>query len=106
MGYPRKPGPPSMPQPRIVVIIPAVDEEEAIGLVLAEIPPVAREVIVVDNGSRDRTAEVARAGGARAVHEARRGYRQACMARVPAAGGAPGLGLPDREPTERPCPTH
>src|SRR5260221_4464487 len=102
MGYPRKPGPPSMPQPRIVVIIPAVDEEEAIGLVLAEIPPVAREVIVVDNGSRDRTAEVARAGGARVVHEPRRGYGQACMAGIAAAEGAQVLVLLAGDPTASP----
>jgi glycosyltransferase involved in cell wall biosynthesis len=66
---------------RVAVVIPALDEEEAIGRVLAEIPPgVADLVIVVDNGSRDRTAEVARVGGARVVHEPRRGYGQACLA--------------------------
>lgn len=75
-----------MAKPRIVVIIPAVDEEEAIGLVLAEIPPVVSEIIVVDNGSRDRTAEVARAAGARVVGEPRRGYGQACLAGIAAAG--------------------
>ena len=74
-----------MPEPRIAVIIPAIDEEEAIGLVLAEIPRVVSEVIVVDNGSRDRTAEVARAAGARVVHEPRRGYGQACLAGIAAA---------------------
>jgi len=42
--------------PRIVVVIPALDEEEAIGAVIREIPPVVHEVIVVDNGSRDGTA--------------------------------------------------
>jgi hypothetical protein len=76
------PGPPS---PRISVIIPAVDEEEAIGLVIAEIPGVVHEVIVVDNGSRDRTAEVARAAGARVVSEPRRGYGRACLAGIAAA---------------------
>jgi len=76
-----------MPEPRIAVIIPAIDEEEAIGLVLAEIPPVVSEVIVVDNGSRDRTAEVARAAGARVVQEPRRGYGQACLAGIAAAQG-------------------
>jgi glycosyltransferase involved in cell wall biosynthesis len=76
------PGPPAA---RISVIIPAVDEEEAIGLVIAEIPPVVKEVIVVDNGSRDRTAEVARAAGARVVGEPRRGYGRACLAGIAAA---------------------
>jgi glycosyltransferase involved in cell wall biosynthesis len=70
---------------RISVIIPAVDEEEAIGLVVAEIPPVVDEVLVVDNGSRDRTAEVARAAGARVVSEPRRGYGRACRAGIAAA---------------------
>ncbi len=72
----------------MVVIIPALDEEEAIGPVLAEIPPVASEVVVVDNGSRDRTPEVARAGGARVVREPRRGYGRACLAGIAAAPDA------------------
>ena len=74
--------------PRIVTIIPAVDEEDAIGRVVAEVPPVVSEVIVVDNGSRDMTAEVARAAGARVVREPRRGYGQACLAGIAAAGEA------------------
>jgi glycosyltransferase involved in cell wall biosynthesis len=77
-----------MEAPRTVVIIPAVDEEEAIGRVLAEIPPVVSEVIVVDNGSRDRTAEVARAAGATVVREPRRGYGQACLAGIACAATA------------------
>ena len=79
------PGPPSPDTARISVIIPAVDEEEAIGLVITEIPPVVHEVIVVDNGSQDRTAEVARAAGARVVSEPRRGYGRACLAGIAAA---------------------
>jgi glycosyltransferase involved in cell wall biosynthesis len=79
---------PAMPNPRVVAIIPAVDEEEAIGLVVSEIPRVVSEVVVVDNGSRDRTAAVARAAGARVVEEPRRGYGQACLAGIAAAGDA------------------
>jgi len=75
-------------EPRVVVVIPAVDEEQAIGRVLAEIPRVVSQVIVVDNGSRDRTAEVAAAGGATVVREPRRGYGQACLAGIAAAEGA------------------
>jgi glycosyltransferase involved in cell wall biosynthesis len=64
----------------IAVIIPALNEEEAIGQVLAEIPAgTVADVIVVDNGSTDRTAEVARAAGARVVTESRRGYGSACL---------------------------
>src|SRR5258707_7654279 len=91
-----------MPEPRIAVIIPAVDEEEAIGLVLAEIPPVASEVIVVDNGSWDRTAEVALAAGARVVREPRRGYGQACMAGIAAAEGAEVLVFLDGDHSDYP----
>lgn len=62
------------------VVIPALDEEAALPHVLAEIPRhLVRRVIVADNGSRDRTAEVARAGGAEVVHEPRRGYGAACL---------------------------
>jgi len=91
-----------MPTPRIAVIIPAVDEEEAIGLVLAELPPVVSEVIVVDNGSSDRTAEVARAGGARVVHEPRRGYGQACLAGIAAAEGADVIAFLDGDHSDYP----
>jgi glycosyltransferase involved in cell wall biosynthesis len=61
------------------VIIPALDEEQALPHVLADIPPWVRRVVVADNGSRDRTAHVARAGGAEVVHEPRRGYGAACL---------------------------
>jgi len=68
-------------QPRIAVIIPALDEEESLPLVLAALPASPRhQVVVVDNGSRDRTAAVAAAGGARVVQEPRRGYGRACQA--------------------------
>ena len=61
------------------LIIPALDEEDALGEVLASIDrSLIRDVIVSDNGSRDRTAEVARAGGAVVVHVAERGYGAAC----------------------------
>ena len=74
---------------RIAVIIPALDEEQAIGRVIAGIPRrPASEVIVVDNGSRDRTADVALRGGARVVREPRKGYGQACLAGIAAASEA------------------
>lgn len=72
---------PSSPVPKIDVIIPALDEERALPRVLEEIPgDLVRRVIVADNGSRDRTAEVARAGGAEVVSEPNRGYGAACLA--------------------------
>jgi glycosyltransferase involved in cell wall biosynthesis len=61
------------------VIIPALNEEQALPAVLAELPPGVDEVLVVDNGSTDRTAEVARQAGARVVREPRRGYGSACL---------------------------
>ena len=64
---------------RVDVIIPALDEECALPRVLSDIPsPLVRRVIVADNGSTDRTAEVARENGAEVVHEPERGYGAAC----------------------------
>lgn len=61
-------------------MIPALDEEQALPLVLQELPPGwIEQVVVCDNGSRDRTAEVARACGATVVNEPRRGYGSACL---------------------------
>ena len=65
---------------RVDVVIPALDEEDAIGRVVAEIPrPPVRTVVVADNGSRDRTAQVARGVGAYVVSEPERGYGAACL---------------------------
>ena len=50
---------------RISVVIPCHNEEEGIRAVLAQMPALVDEVVVVDNASTDRTAEVARAAGAR-----------------------------------------
>lgn len=61
--------------PRIAVLIPCLDEELTIGKVIddfrAAVPDAA--IFVIDNGSTDRTAEIARERGARVVHEPRRG---------------------------------
>lgn len=63
---------------RVVVIIPALNEEASLPLVLGDLPAVGR-VIVVDNGSTDGTARVAAAGGATVVAEPQRGYGAACL---------------------------
>ena len=73
----------SSTQTKVSVVIPALNEEEPIGDVVRGVPrEIASEVIVVDNGSTDRTAEAARAAGARVVSEPRRGYGRACRAGV------------------------
>jgi len=70
-------------RPRVSLIIPALDEEKSIGSVLSAIPRQAvSEIIVVDNGSTDRTADVARHCGARVISEPRRGYGAACLAGI------------------------
>lgn len=71
---------------KTTVIIPALDEQDAIGNVIGDIPrDRVSEIIVVDNGSRDRTADVARAAGARVLHEPERGYGAACLRGIAAA---------------------
>jgi len=68
-------------QPYISVIIAALNEEEAIGQVIGSIPhDIADEVLVVDNGSSDRTAEVASTAGAWVIQEPQRGYGRAYRA--------------------------
>ncbi len=75
---------------RIVVIIPALDEEKSLPKVLAEIPAdLIAEVFVVDNGSRDRTADVAREAGASVLREPRAGYGQACLTGIAALAQSP-----------------
>jgi len=71
--------------PLVSVIMPCLDEEEGVGpcvetalAAMAEMG-ISGEVVVVDNGSTDRSAEIARAAGARVVQESRRGYGSAYL---------------------------
>ena len=67
--------------PRVAVVIPAFDEAESVGHVVRDfLQHSVDRVLVVDNGSRDATAETARAAGAIVISEPRRGYGQACLA--------------------------
>lgn len=69
------------------IVIPAVNEARSIGLVIDEIPrDGVKEIIVVDNGSSDDTAQVARRHGARVVAESRRGYGAACLRGIASLG--------------------
>ncbi|MBQ0883609.1 glucosyl-3-phosphoglycerate synthase [Streptomyces sp. RM72] len=72
----------------VSVVLPALDEEATVGDIVAVIRrelvervPLVDEVVVVDSGSSDRTAEVAAAAGARVVH------RDAILPRIPAVPG-------------------
>jgi len=86
---------------RVGMVIPAFNEEEALPLVLEELPGgILSRLIVVDNASTDNTAELAKQGGAEVVYEARAGYGQACLTGIAAlrsasASGEPGLGAED-----------
>ena len=61
----------------ITVIIPCLDEEQGLREVLSRMPKFVDQVIVVDNGSTDRSPEVARSFGAEVIHEDVRGYGRA-----------------------------
>jgi len=68
----------------VSVVIPCFNEEEGIARVIDALPPSIDEVVVVDNNSTDRTAEVAEGRGARVVFEKRKGYGAAYKAGLPA----------------------
>lgn len=70
----------------IAVVIPALNEEPAIPHVLDSMPEWIDQIVVVDNGSTDGTAAVAREHGATVVHEPRRGYGAACLRGLNAVG--------------------
>ncbi|PKA82539.1 glycosyltransferase involved in cell wall biosynthesis [Ulvibacter sp. MAR_2010_11] len=63
----------------IKVIIPAHNEADSIAKVIRDIPTLVSEIIVVDNNSTDRTAEVAQSAGATVLSEVEKGYGLACL---------------------------
>ena len=65
----------------VVVITPALNEEKSLPLVLNDLPQIA-QVVIVDNGSTDATAQIARSLGATVVDEPKRGYGAACLAGI------------------------
>ncbi len=83
-----------VPRPvlRVGLVIPALNEELALPLVLADLEPLRApggpivRVVVVDNGSTDATGEVAAAAGATVVREELRGYGAACLAGIAELG--------------------
>ena len=69
-----------MDNPIVRVIIPAFNEENGVGKVIAEIPEeLVEETIVVDNASNDETSKIAAAAGATVLKEKRKGYGYACL---------------------------
>jgi len=73
----------------VSLIIPALNEAEAIGPTLRDLPwHLLAECIVVDNGSTDATAEEAKRNGAAVIREPRRGYGRACHSGAQAANRA------------------
>lgn len=74
---------------KISVIIPVLNEEEAIAHVINDIPKsLVQEIIVVDNGCTDRTVEIARKHGVTVVTEPKRGYGSACLTGIAAVQAA------------------
>jgi glycosyltransferase involved in cell wall biosynthesis len=75
-----------MGRPRVALVIPTIDEEQAIGGVVAAVPrDIVDDIIVVDSGSTDCTVERAAAAGARIISLRERGYGRACRAGAEAA---------------------
>lgn len=64
---------------KIIVIIPAYNEEKAIANVVREIPKIVSEIIVVNNNSTDNTARIAFENGATVLSEKKKGYGYACL---------------------------
>ena len=65
--------------PAIKVIIPAFNEEKSIAKVIAEIPDLVEEIVVVNNNSTDQTVQVSTKAGATVISEKSKGYGYACL---------------------------
>ena len=76
-----------MPELRVTVVIPAKDEEGLIGEIVDQVKPYADEVLVVDGHSRDRTAEIATAHGARVIQDNGQGKGEALRLALDRAEG-------------------
>ena len=89
---------------KISVVIPAYNEEKAIGQVVRGVPDNSvHEIIVVDNGSTDDTADQAALAGARVVRETRSGYGSACLAGAKATDDADIIVFLDGDRSDNPA---
>ena len=89
---------------KISVVIPAYNEAPAIAEVIDAVPQnVVQEIIVVDNGSTDGTAEQAAAAGARVIHEPRKGYGSACGSGANAARNSDIIVFMDGDRSDNPA---
>ena len=87
----------------VAVIIPALNEQDCIGPLVAGLARTgAGRIVVVDNGSTDRTSELARVAGAVVVSQPERGYGNACHAGVDASEGADVLVFMDGDLSDDP----
>jgi len=66
-------------KPAVYVIIPAFNESKSIGKVIADIPDLVNETIVVNNASTDNTETIAKEQGATVLREPRKGYGYSCL---------------------------
>ena len=92
---------------KITVVIPTLNEEQAIGEVVSAVPADrVHEIIVVDNGSTDDTANQASSAGARVIRESRPGYGSACLAGAKAAAGTDVIVFLDGDRSDDPQQLH
>jgi glycosyltransferase involved in cell wall biosynthesis len=88
---------------KLSVVIPAFNEEQAIGEVVRAVPKDrVHDIVVVDNGSTDETAKKAALAGARVVFEPRPGYGSACLTGAKAAADADVLVFLDGDRSDDP----
>jgi rSAM/selenodomain-associated transferase 2/rSAM/selenodomain-associated transferase 1 len=90
----------------VTVIIPALNEESSIGKLIPEIPSWVDRIIVADNGSVDRTAEIAVLSGAEVVRSPERGYGSACLAAMAVMPGTDIVVFLDADYSDDPSDMH
>jgi len=88
---------------RISVVIPTYNEAQSIGRVLADIPAMVQEVLVVDSDSSDGTAAIAQTMGATVLREPRRGYGRACLTGLAAVNAPDVVVFLDGDYSDRPA---